>query len=128
MQNLKNKSFNILVVDDNQLDVLIVKTLLQHHFNIEIVYNGIDAISIIEKQKFDIILMDINLGGHSENGTQIMKLIRENSKHQDIKIFAVTAYADDPDEYINEGFDGLYIKPVIKEDIFEFINTHMTNK
>lgn len=128
MYNLKNKAISILVVEDNPLDTLIVKTLLQNHFNLETVTNGYDALKIIEEIKFDIILMDINLGNENMDGTAVMKLIKGNEKHQAIKIFAVTAYAEDVNFFIEQGFDELYVKPVIKEEMFEFINRNTFNK
>ena len=125
MPNSKHKQISILAVDDNPLDILILQTLLQHHFKLKTVSSGKAALKIIEEIDFDMILMDINLGDETLNGTDTMKLIRKNSKYQHIKIFAVTAYAEDESFYINEGFDELYIKPVIKEDIFEFINKNL---
>jgi CheY-like chemotaxis protein len=127
MYSLKNKRISILVVEDNPLDTLIVKTLLQPHFNLETVANGDDTLNIIEEIKFDIILMDIHLGDDTIDGVSLMKKIRKNTKHNHIKIFAVTAYAEDPDSFINDGFDGVYVKPVIKEEIFDFINKHSLN-
>jgi CheY-like chemotaxis protein len=118
MYSHKNKLISILIVDDNQLDRLIVQTLLQPHFNIETVSNGYDALSIIEEIKFDVILMDINLGDINMSGTNVLKLIRENPKHNQIKIFAVTAFPDEETSYTALGFEELFIKPVLKEEIF----------
>lgn len=127
MYSLKNKAISILVVEDNPLDTLIVKTLLQPYFNLETVSDGYDALAIIEEIKFNIILMDINLGDDTIDGVSLMKKIKKNIKHNHIKIFAVTAYAEDTGSFINDGFDGVYVKPVIKEEIFEFINKHSLN-
>lgn len=125
MYHPKNKHINILVVEDNDLDVLIIQTLLQPHFNIEIVSNGNDALSIIEDVNFDIILMDINLGDENMNGITVMKHIKNNPNYQHIKICAVTAYSENDVSYVEQGFDRLFIKPVIKEDIFEFIKNNV---
>jgi CheY-like chemotaxis protein len=127
MYRPKNKAISILVVEDNPLDMLIVKTLLQPYFNIETVSDGYDALNIIEEIRFDIILMDINLGIDTIDGISLMKKIRKNMKYNHIKIFAVTDYAEDKDSFITDGFDGVYIKPVIKEEIFDFINKHSLN-
>jgi CheY-like chemotaxis protein len=127
MYRLKNKSISILVVEDNPLDTLIVQTLLQPYFNIETVSDGFDAITIIEEIKFDIILMDINLGNEEMNGVSLMKKIKKTEKHKNIKIIAVTAHSENTELYINEGFDEVYTKPVIKEDIFEYITKHAIN-
>ena len=127
MYNLKNKPVSILVVEDNPLDTLIVKTLLQPHFNLETVSDGYDALTIIEKIKFDIILMDINLGEDTIDGVSLMKKIKNNKKHKNIKIFAVTAYSENSDFFIEQGFDELLVKPVIKEEIFEYIKKSILN-
>ena len=125
MNQLKNKATSILVVEDNPLDSLVTKVLLQNHFNIYTVKNGNDALKLLEEQKIDIVLMDIRLNDENLDGVAIMKLIRQNEKHQHIKIFAVTAYLEGTNYYIEQGFDDVYIKPVIKEEIFEFINKNM---
>jgi len=122
MYSLKNKAISILIVEDNELDALIVKTLLQPHFNIETVKNRDDALAIIEDIKFDFILMDLNLGNDSVDGVNLMRQIRNTPKHKFIKIFAVTAYAEDEALIVKEGFDEIFIKPVIKEEIFDYIN------
>lgn len=122
MYSLKNKAISILIVEDNALDALIVKTLLQPHFNIETVTNGDDALAIIEDIKFDFILMDLNLGNDSMDGVKLMRQIRSIPKHKQLKIFAVTAYTEDEELIVKEGFDEIFIKPVVKEEIFEFIN------
>lgn len=125
MLQLKNKSASILAVEDNPLDTLVVKVLLQNHFNIYTVKNGYDALKLLEEQKIDIILMDINLKDENMDGITVMKLIKKIEKYQFIKIFAVTAYPENTINFIEQGFDGLYVKPVLKEEIFEFINKNM---
>lgn len=127
MNQLKTKATSILVVEDNPFDKLVVKVLLQNHFNIYIAINGQNALNILEEQKIDIVLMDINLGDENMDGTAVMKLIKNNKKHQHIKVFAVTAYAENENFYIEQGFDALYVKPVIKEEIFEFISKNVFN-
>lgn len=125
MDQLKNKQTNILVVEDNLFDTLVVKVLLQKDFNIYTAKTSDGALKALEEQKIDIILMDINLGDNNMDGTALMKLIRENEKNQHIKIFALTAYQETGNFYIKQGFDEFYIKPIIKEELYEFINKNM---
>ena len=49
MHQLKDKATSILVVEDNLLDTLVVKVLLQNHFNIYTSKNGDDAIKTLQK-------------------------------------------------------------------------------
>ena len=120
----KSQSISILIVEDNSLDTMIATALLQNHFTVHAVTNGYDAIKVLEKYKIDIILMDINLGDENMDGIKTLNIIRENKKYDSVIIFAVTAcaFAHDRAFFIKEGFDELYIKPVIKEEMFDAIN------
>lgn len=116
------KMGNILIVDDDYVSTLISETLLKKHFNLTSVTNGYEALKAVSTNHFDIILMDINLGDDSMDGIQTMKLLKQNPDCNDTKIFAVTAYYENRDFFINKGFDELYTKPIIKEEMIEAIN------
>lgn len=124
----KNKYGNILVVEDDHIDILVVKALLDKHFNLQIVQNGQDALKTMENASFDIVLADINLGdGNVDGGIKLMKAIRENKKFDRTKVFAVTAYYEDRNFFMEQGFDELLTKPVIKEEILDILNASIGN-
>lgn len=61
---MKNKSINLLVVDDNETLVEMLKDYFTDHEKIEVAkwaYNGLDAFNLIEKEtdSFDAILLDL---------------------------------------------------------------------
>ena len=116
------KLANILVVEDNHIDVMVVKALLDKYFNLHICTNPQAALDAIENTNFDIVLTDINLKDDKMNGVELMKKIRENEKHSQTKIFAVTAYYENRNYFLEQGFDELLTKPVIKEDILDILN------
>lgn len=122
MNDFNKKRASILVVEDNHLDILVIKVLLEKYFNLYIVTNGEDAIKAANEFDFDVVLTDINLGHHVLDGVKVMKLIRENKKNENLKIFAVTAYADNREYYLESGFNEVLTKPVIKEEIFDILN------
>jgi CheY-like chemotaxis protein len=119
---IRDKIAHILIVDDDPISVMIAETLLQKHFHVRSVSSGREALNAMEESHYDIVLMDINLGDETMNGIQTMKLIRKNDLHAYTKIFAVTAYVDDKDWFLDQGFDDLYTKPIIKEEMVEVIN------
>ncbi len=128
MQKEENKKFgNILVVEDDHIDTLVVKALLDKHFNLQIVQNGHQAIQIMNEHNFDIVLADINLGDENMDGIKLMKTIRENKLHDSIKVFAVTSYYENRNFFIEQGFDELLTKPVIKEEILEILNASINS-
>lgn len=122
------KSGTILVVEDNHIDVMVVRALLDKYFNLHIYSNGHDAIEAMETTKFDIVLADINLSDESMDGVSLMKKIRANKKHDQVKIFAVTAYYENRHYFLEQGFDELLTKPVIKEEILDILNQSLLLK
>ncbi|MCR5369066.1 MULTISPECIES: response regulator [Eubacterium] len=101
----------ILVVDDDNLVAMSLKTILSSDSEIEVVgtgNSGEDAIKLYEEYKPDLLLMDIRMKGMSglEAGTEII------SKNPDAKILYLTTFNDD--EYIvsaiNLGAKGYIIK------------------
>lgn len=119
----QNKIASILIVDDDRISVMIAEALLQKYFHICSASNGPEALEIMEQEHIDIVLMDINLGNEVMDGIKTMKAIRQDERFSHARIFAVTACSDNDKEwYLEQGFDGLYIKPIIKEEMIEVIN------
>jgi CheY-like chemotaxis protein len=122
MTQTNNNKPSILIVEDNHLDILVLKVLLEKYFNLYIVTNGADALYAAEEFAFDVILTDINLGDPNMDGVVVMKKMRENKKNADLKIYAVTAYAENMEYLIEQGFNDVLTKPVIKDEIFDILN------
>lgn len=117
------KIASILIVDDDRVSVMIAEALLQKYFRIHSASSGQEALEIMEQHHIDIVLMDINLGNEVMDGFKTMKAIRQDKRYAHAKIFAVTACSDNDKEwYLEQGFDDLYIKPIIKEEMLEVIN------
>lgn len=87
----------VLIIDDDNLVSLSLKTILEADGRIEVTglgSSGAEAVSLYEKLKPDILLMDIRMEGISglEAGTTILQL------YPDAKILFLTTFSDD--EYI----------------------------
>ena len=109
---------HFLVVEDNELNAEIAKTLLEMYgATITIASNGKEAISLFEKSQehtFRIILMDVNMpimNGY-EATKQIRSLPREDAAK--IPILALTANAFDEDKRnaLAAGMNGHIAKPI----------------
>ncbi len=88
---------NIVVVDDDNLVAISLKTILEASGEVTVMdigNSGEQAIELYEKHNPDILLMDIRMGGMTgiEAGEKILK------KHSDAKILYLTTFSDD--EYI----------------------------
>jgi len=89
-------SYKVLVVDDEDAvrDVF-VELLKKEKYVPKQASNGEDALVLIEKEAFDIILLDIKLPGMS--GLDVLKKIRETKP--DLAVIMITGFAYD-DELI----------------------------
>jgi CheY-like chemotaxis protein len=84
-----NKNINVLVVEDIALNQLLMKTLLDDFgFERDIAENGKVAIEKLEKNSYDVILMDLQMP--EMNGFEATEYIR-NTMNSEIPIIALTA-------------------------------------
>ncbi len=106
----------ILVAEDNKTNQMLIEILLED-MNVEIVMvnDGLEALSSIKEDSFDIILMDINMP--NKNGVEAMQEIKVYEKEMNLKltpIVALTANAvsGDKEKYLELGFDDYLAKPI----------------
>mgnify|MGYP006108841681 CR=1 FL=1 len=86
--------------------------------------NGKVAIEMLNAEKFDIILMDINMP--IMDGFEAIRIIRSTVEFKDYKIIAITAN-DDKRKCLEVGADTYIAKPCeikdIKSEILKFFNS-----
>ena len=113
-----NKS-KILIVEDNEINALVLKRLIEPIADPIHAINDKEAYQAMEDHVFSLILMDINLGGQSEDGETIMKNLKSDQRFTTLPIFAVTSYAMPGDEqrFLNAGFDAYFSKPINREKL-----------
>ncbi|MCF6307311.1 MAG: response regulator [Flavobacteriaceae bacterium] len=130
VSNLNNETYNIdykalenvsiLVVEDNKINQMITKKILEKNkFICKVADNGMDAIKMVHENDFEVILMDIHMPGIS--GIETTQRIREFNK--ELPIIALTAVTIDEnlDEFYKAGFNEIIPKPFKPEDFFEKI-------
>ena len=85
---------HILVVDDHALIRKGLRQLLEDQPDFEVsgeAANGLQAISILRAQHYDLVLLDIALP--DKHGIDVLKQIR--AEHPDIKVIVLSAYPED---------------------------------
>jgi signal transduction histidine kinase/CheY-like chemotaxis protein/HPt (histidine-containing phosphotransfer) domain-containing protein len=113
-----HKKLNVLVVDDNNINIEIIKEqLISLNYKPDIATNGFEALKSIENNQYDIVFMDIHMP--ILNGIKAVNLIRMNPKNNNIRIVAMTAnaYEFNGDQFKNYGFDSVLIKPMTKDEL-----------
>jgi DNA-binding response OmpR family regulator len=90
IQKIKQKKFNILVVDDDVLIRCLIDDILQKlNYNILHACNGEEAIETLTTKDIDLIILDLYLPG--KNGFEICADIREVEEWKNIPILIMTA-------------------------------------
>lgn len=116
---------NVLIVEDDPICGFLAEIALSDHYTTTLVTNGRDALKVIEKLTFEIILMDINLNDPAMDGIRTMRTIKFIRKHKKVKILAVTSGSDDKSWFLKQGFDGHYMKPLLERELVAEIDKHL---
>jgi DNA-binding NtrC family response regulator len=81
----------VLVVDDEDaLRTVLSGELTSEGYDVGTAADGDDAISTLQKQAFDLILLDIKMP--RMNGFEVLKFVKE--KHPETKVVMLTGFAD----------------------------------
>lgn len=105
----------ILIVDDNEMNLKVEKGLLKkYRASLSTAISGKDCLEIIEKEPFDLILMDHLMP--EMDGVETLTHIRnsDNENIRNIPVVALTANAVSGmrEMFIKSGFDDYVSKPV----------------
>ena len=106
---------NVLVVEDNYLNQVVVKNLLEDlKAKVNTVGDGKTAIKALQAKRYDLILMDLQMPGM--DGYQTARHIRKkiNGKMKDIPIIAMTAHAMKTERFkcLKSGMNDYIAKPL----------------
>ena len=129
LTEIKEQDKKILVVEDNPDNRFLIKAFLQKKdHQLEMAVNGVEAVEKFKNNRYDLILMDIQMP--EMNGYQAVNKIREWEAEKELiktKIVALTAYAldSDKDRALSEGFDAHLTKPLKKDKLFEVIDYYL---
>jgi len=119
-----DRQFAILIADDNDINRLLFKSQLENSFtNITLASNGSEALQLLHKIEFDLVLLDLQMPDIS--GMEIIRQIKANhSLNHATPFIAVTAHAHQNQRsmVINAGFDECLIKPVSAEQLNEILD------
>ncbi len=121
------KQLSVLLVEDNRTNAKLLEMMLEKEgWETVNAFTGQEALDLIRRRDFDLILMDINLPDIM--GNDVMKRVRTDEAlefNQLTPFIALTAYAmkDDKQNYLRQGFDGYISKPVEKALFFNEIQT-----
>jgi len=118
----------ILVAEDNKINFFVAnKFLIGWGITVTHAENGQLALDILEREDFDLILMDLHMP--IMDGVEATRIIRnsENPKIRNIPIVALTAaiMSESYDEIDDLNINDYVLKPFNPHDLFERIRKHI---
>lgn len=114
------RTSHVLLVEDNPVNRMVAeKVLFKLGFSVETAADGSLAIPMVEKNEYEVVLMDIqmpNMDGYE--ATQAIRNLQDPTKRQ-IPIIAMTANAMDGDreKCLDAGMDDYVSKPFTQEQL-----------
>jgi PAS domain S-box-containing protein len=129
--NISKEEFSrprVLSVENDPSSVKIIQYFLKNLCTIEHANTGEDALKLLKKNKYNAIMMDINLGT-GINGLEAVKEIKKFPHCQDTPIIAVTAYAlqSDKERFLKNGCSHYLSKPFDRRVLVEIISDILKN-
>ena len=122
IQDIKRR-LRILLAEDNIVNQkLALKMLEKRGHHVTIVSNGLDALDALEKKRFDLVLMDVQMP--KMGGLEATKRLREGEREKEhIPIIAMTAHAmkGDREMCLSAGMDDYVSKPIKADELFSVI-------
>lgn len=116
------RDFTVLIVEDNAFCYLYLEFMLKDKVKrIDRAINGKEAVSLVLKNRYDLILMDLKMP--IMNGIEATSQIKQ--QFPDIPIIAQTADAtyQGKERALQAGCDGYIVKPIKKVDLMEMIKS-----
>ncbi len=130
INDLQKRKVSILLAEDNLANQKIARLLLEKKlgYSVDIVDNGKKVIKLLEKNKYDLVLMDCQMP--ELDGYETTMVIRNSNtpdKDRNIPIIALTANAikGDREKCIDAGMDDYISKPIKLQELSDAINRQL---
>src|SRR6266404_8238040 len=118
----------LLFVDDEPTIRLTLPRILEmHEFEVKAAANVSDALALIQSEKFDVLLSDLNIGEPSDGFTVVSAMRRIQPDAITIIITGYPAF-ETALEAIRGQVDDYIVKPADTEDLIETIRQKLINR
>ena len=121
---------HVLLAEDNAVNQKIATAMLEGRGHVvDVVENGLEAIEAVQKKRYDIVLMDIQMP--EMDGISATTKIRElGAQYQHLPIVALTAHAQQEERTrcAAAGMNDFLFKPFRSADLFEKVERLATTR
>lgn len=122
------RDIKVLLVDDNEINREMEKELLEHYgLIVTSVSSGYEAIEIAEKEKFNVVFMDIRMKGM--DGYETARMLRKGY-NRFTYIISLTAdvVEDVVHKVMDSGMNDVLTKPINMEQLIGLLKNRFVNK
>jgi CheY-like chemotaxis protein/anti-sigma regulatory factor (Ser/Thr protein kinase) len=126
-------SLSVLVAEDNAVNQLLATRLLEKRgHRVVIATNGREALEAIAKDRFDLVLMDVQMP--EMDGLQATLSLREIEKEKGDRfhqpVIALTAHAmkGDQERCLTAGMDGYLTKPIEPQELDAILDIYVARR
>ncbi len=126
---VENRDFNLLVVDDNEMNRdMLSRRLERKGYRVRVAEDGEKALAMIDREPVDLVLLDIMMPGI--DGVEVLKILRRKYSQVQLPIIMATAKAnsDDMIEALDHGANDYVIKPLDFKVVLARVQTHLRTK
>jgi CheY-like chemotaxis protein/anti-sigma regulatory factor (Ser/Thr protein kinase) len=121
---------SVLVAEDNTVNQLLAKRLLEKRgHRVTMTMNGREALETLAKDRFDLVLMDLQMP--EMDGFQATLALREKEKvkqdgfHQPVIALTAHAMKGDKERCLAAGMDGYLTKPILPQELDAVLKIYM---
>ncbi|MEZ4702215.1 MAG: ATP-binding protein [Rhodothermales bacterium] len=113
----------VLLVDDDPQMRMQMRLLLQRTCNLDLAEDEQIALTMAQRNHYDLILQDINMG-RKHAGIDALQALRRLPDYDVVPVVAMTAYGlpKDREDLLQAGFDEYICKPISEEQLLQVIN------
>jgi two-component system chemotaxis response regulator CheY len=114
---------NVLIVEDSKAIRSVIRIALEEagDFFAAEANNGFEALKMLPRRKFDLIITDINMP--DINGLELIGFVKSNPAYRDIPLIIVSTEKTEEDKRrgMALGAMGYVVKPFRKEDLLVLV-------
>jgi PAS domain S-box-containing protein len=121
------KGMRILLAEDNLVNIMVARQLLaKWEVNLQVAKNGLEVLEILEKDTFDLILMDLHMP--EMDGLEATNHIRKSGKMLPIIALTADALAETKEQATKAGMNDFVTKPFNPDDLYAKLCVYSSNK
>ncbi|WP_276496046.1 PAS domain-containing hybrid sensor histidine kinase/response regulator [Pontibacter litorisediminis] len=125
------RDIKVLLAEDNEVNVFLAQSILEGWgAQVDVAYNGREAVKLAEQNQYDVVLMDIQMPELSGiDATQDIRSLTDTAK-AGVPIMAMTANAlkGDAEKYLAAGMNDYISKPFEEDKLFKKIEALLPHR